>query len=160
MINTIQIVEDNNIQSDRFIITGSNDNNINLHRLSNGVFIGQFGQAKGWNIHDMTPYENAKPRFVRDWYLKLKAIMKSNKAKREAEEAKTQIAEDNIGSATASPTKLGKEDDQTHPEIPDDFSDKSINLQDEYENQLADEIEFSEDEEDEDGNGITLKGAA
>lgn len=86
VINTIQIVEDNNIQSDRFIITGSNDNNINLHRLSNGVFIGQFGQKNGWNIHDMSPYENVKPRFVRDWYLKLKAIMKANKAKRELEE--------------------------------------------------------------------------
>lgn len=40
VINTIQIVEDNNIKSGRFIITGSNDNNINLHRLENGVFIG------------------------------------------------------------------------------------------------------------------------
>lgn len=97
VINTIQIVEDNNIQSDRFIITGSNDNNINLHRLSNGVFIGQFGQKNGWNIHDMSPYENAKPRFVRDWYLKLKSIMKANKVKREAEEAKV-AAEEQIQS--------------------------------------------------------------
>lgn len=41
-INSIQIVE--YIKSDRFIITAANDNNINLHRLKNGVFIGQFGQ--------------------------------------------------------------------------------------------------------------------
>jgi len=40
LINTIQIVEEPNIKSDRFIITASSDNNINLHRLSNGVFIG------------------------------------------------------------------------------------------------------------------------
>ena len=56
VINSIQLVEDKNIKSDRFIITASNDNNINLHRLSNGVQVGQFGQAKGWNIHDMSPY--------------------------------------------------------------------------------------------------------
>lgn len=39
-INSIQIVEEKNIKTDRFIITAGNDNNINLHRLSNGVFIG------------------------------------------------------------------------------------------------------------------------
>jgi hypothetical protein len=33
----------------------------------------------------MTPYENVKPRFVREWYLKLKALMKANKAKKDAE---------------------------------------------------------------------------
>ena len=88
VINGIQIVEESNIKSDKFIITCSNDNNINLHRLSNGVFIGQFGQANGWNIHDISPYENRKPRFVREWYLKLKARMKANKDKKALEEAK------------------------------------------------------------------------
>jgi hypothetical protein len=59
----------------------------------------------------MTPYENAKPRYVRDWYLKLKAIMKSNKAKREAEEAKLAIEENGV-SPNASPVKaVGKEDE-------------------------------------------------
>lgn len=33
----------------------------------------------------MTPYDNVKPRFVREWYLKLKQRMKALKAKREAE---------------------------------------------------------------------------
>ena len=80
VINNIQIVEESNIKSDRFIITSSNDNNFNRHRLSNGVFIGQFAQANGWNIHDMTPYENKKPRYVREWYLKLKAKMKAKNA--------------------------------------------------------------------------------
>ena len=81
-INSIQIVEEKNIKTDRFFITASNDNNINLHRLSNGVFIGQFGQANGWNIHDISPYEKRKPRFVREWYLRLKARMKELRAKK------------------------------------------------------------------------------
>ena len=133
VINTINIVEDNNIQSGRFIITGSNDNNIKLHRLENGVCIGQFGQSKGWNIHDMSPYENVKPRYVRDWYLKLKSIMKANKVKKESEEAKKAL-EENVGSTNGSPVKAaGKEDEQPPTEVPDDFSDKSINYQDEYE---------------------------
>ena len=76
LINTICIVEEANIKTDRFIITASNDCNINLHRLSNGVFIGQFGQHAPWNIHDLSQYENRKPRYVRDWYLKLKSKMK------------------------------------------------------------------------------------
>lgn len=46
LINTIQIVEHKDIKSDRFIITASQDSNINLHRLSNGVFIGQFGKPE------------------------------------------------------------------------------------------------------------------
>lgn len=78
-------MDEKNIKSDRFIITASNDNNINMHRLSNGVFIGQFGQARGWNIHDMSPYEKVKPRYVREWYLKLKALKKLNKEKQLAE---------------------------------------------------------------------------
>lgn len=88
VINGIQIVEESNIKTDKFIITCSNDNNINLHRLSNGVFIGQFGQSNGWNIHDMSPYEKRKPRYVREWYLKLKARMKANKDKKVNEEVK------------------------------------------------------------------------
>ena len=92
-INSIQIVEEKNIKSDRFIITASNDNNINLHRLSNGVLIGQFGQANGWNIHDMSPYENKKPRYVREWYLKLKARMKQIRAQKEEGESPSKLTE-------------------------------------------------------------------
>ena len=77
-INTISIVEE--FKHERFIITAANDNNINLHRLRDGVLIGQFGQANAWNIHDMTPYSNKKPRYVREWYLKLKQRMKQLKA--------------------------------------------------------------------------------
>jgi WD40 repeat protein len=80
-INSIQIVEEKNIKTDRFIITAATDNNIHLHRLSNGVFIGQFGQAHAWNIHDISAFEKRKPRYVREWYLRLKARMKELRAK-------------------------------------------------------------------------------
>lgn len=43
VINTIQIMENTNVSPEKFIITASNDNNINLHRLKTGVLIGQFG---------------------------------------------------------------------------------------------------------------------
>jgi len=112
--------------------------------LHNGVYIGQFGQG-GWNIHDMSPYENRKPRYVRDWYLKLRTLMKANKLKRDEEEAEE-----------ASPGKTTKAEEPDHG---DDISDKSLDYQEKWDNDLADEIEFSEEEE-EDDNGITLKGAA
>jgi hypothetical protein len=74
-INTIQIVDEKNIK-DQFIITAGNDCDIKLHKLSNGVLIGRFGQSAAWNIHDVSAFDNKKPRFVREWYLKLKAKMK------------------------------------------------------------------------------------
>ena len=87
LINTIQIVEHENIKEDRFIITASQDNNINLHRLSNGVFIGQFGKpenplksSKCWDIHDMSKYAHRKPRYVREWYVILKLMFMRKQA--------------------------------------------------------------------------------
>ena len=79
-INTIQIVEEKTIKSGRFIITASQDNNINLFQLETGVFIGSFG-THSWNIHDMEPYKHKRPRYVREWYLKLRARMKKIIAK-------------------------------------------------------------------------------
>ena len=52
---------------DLFVLTASSDWDILLHRLSNGVKIGQFAQDNLWNIYDMTPYENIRPNYVRDW---------------------------------------------------------------------------------------------
>lgn len=69
MINSIQLCEA--FAADKFIISASNDHNIHLHRLSNGVFIGQFGQESMWNIHDISAFEKRRPKFVRDWYLKV-----------------------------------------------------------------------------------------
>jgi len=53
--------------------------------------------------------------------------MKANKVKKESEEAKKAL-EENVGSTNGSPVKAaGKEDEQPPTEVPDDFSDKSIN---------------------------------
>jgi hypothetical protein len=51
-----------------------------LFQLETGVFIGSFG-THNWNIHDMEPYKNKKPRYVREWYLKLRQRMKTIIAK-------------------------------------------------------------------------------
>ena len=56
---------------DVFVLTAGADWDILLHRLSNGVKIGQFAQDNLWNIYDMSPYENIRPNYVREW-LKLK----------------------------------------------------------------------------------------
>ena len=59
-----------------------------MHRLDTGVKIGQFG--KGWDIHDMSPYENRKPRYVRAWYLMLKARMAEIREKASRQRQKQQ----------------------------------------------------------------------
>lgn len=52
---------------DSFVLTASQDWDILLHRLSNGVRIGQFAQDDLWNIKDMYPYQGVRPRYVREW---------------------------------------------------------------------------------------------
>ena len=69
-INTIQLCEA--FEDDIYIITASNDHNIHLHRLSNGVFIGQFGADAQWNIHDLTAFDRRRPNYVRTWYQKVR----------------------------------------------------------------------------------------
>ena len=68
--------------------------NINLHILETGVFIGSFG-TNSWNIHDMEPYKNKKPRYVREWYIKLrermKKILKKNAEQAAAPKAKKRV---------------------------------------------------------------------
>ena len=59
---------------DCFVLTAGQDWDILLHRLSNGVRIGQFAQDDLWNIYDMTPYEKVRPKYVREWL----AIKKKN----------------------------------------------------------------------------------
>jgi len=66
IINSISLVE--SFPSDIFIISASSDCNILLHRLSNGVKIGQLGQEPLWNIHDMERYANIRPYYVREWF--------------------------------------------------------------------------------------------
>jgi hypothetical protein len=48
--------------------------------LKDGVFIGQFGSAAGWNLKDMSIYDNKKPRYVREWYIKLRKRMRELKS--------------------------------------------------------------------------------
>ena len=67
IINSIQLCE-SFACSDIFVISSSGDCNIMLHRLSNGVRIGQLGQEKYWNIYDMTPFERIRPRYVQEWF--------------------------------------------------------------------------------------------
>lgn len=54
---------------DLFVLSCSKDCNILLHRLSNGVKIGQFGQDAFWNIFDMSQYDPkvVRPNYVREW---------------------------------------------------------------------------------------------
>lgn len=52
---------------DVFVLTASQDQDILLHRLSNGVKIGQFAQDEPWNIYDMTPYDKIRPNYVQFW---------------------------------------------------------------------------------------------
>jgi hypothetical protein len=43
-----------------------------MHRLSNGVKIGQFAQEQPWNIFDMSAYDGVRPNFVREWLVQKK----------------------------------------------------------------------------------------
>ena len=58
---------------DSFVLSAGQDWDILLHRLSNGVRIGQFAQDELWNIYDMTQYDKIKPRYVREWLKEKKA---------------------------------------------------------------------------------------
>ena len=161
MINSIQLVEHDNIHSDSFIITASNDNNINLHRLSNGVFVGQFGQAKAWNIHDMSPYEGRKPRYVREWYLKLKAKMKTNKDKKANEEQKAkELAEGQVAAAKGGAMANAADDNGAPVSSEESEGERPGREQSEYEDMLADQIDFTDEEDVEEEGGITIKNAA
>jgi len=63
-VNSLGIVQ--KFKSDRFVISASADNNILLHRISNGVKVGQFSQDKQWRIDDMSRH-NGKANIVREW---------------------------------------------------------------------------------------------
>lgn len=56
---------------DVFILTAGQDWDVLLHRLSNGVKIGQFGQDELWNIYDMSAFDKVRPNYYNEW-LKLK----------------------------------------------------------------------------------------
>jgi len=59
-------------EKEKFIVSSSNDHNIQLTRFIDGVQIGQFGQDSMWNIHDLSAFNNRLPRYTRSWMQKLK----------------------------------------------------------------------------------------
>jgi len=68
-INTIQLAEAfADDTGEIFVISASDDCNILIHRLSNGVKIGQLGQEKLWDIYNMSPYSGQKPNYVASWF--------------------------------------------------------------------------------------------
>ena len=160
MINTIKIAEEK--VPEKFIVSASNDNNIHLHRLINGVYIGYFGQKPGWNINDMSPYEKRKPRYVRDWYLKLKAKMKAIRAKREQEDKilmdvaqEAKLGSMMKGASTNKSLKMDAKTLMSSMKMSNDHSPLGSDEeeqypygkeQDDYENFLADNMDFSDDE--------------
>lgn len=89
LINQLSVVEaSDGIIHQRLVISASNDCNINLHRLDDGVKIGQFGQAHPWNLKDMSQYDGKKPSYVRQWYLRLRELRKKRIADQEEESKK------------------------------------------------------------------------
>lgn len=60
IINSIAVAELKDCK-DKFIITASDDRNINLHRFD-GIYIGQFGQDEEWNIHKTHKLDNRRKR--------------------------------------------------------------------------------------------------
>ena len=159
MINQISVVEVfDNVISERLIISASHDCNINLHRLKDGVKLGQFGQSQAWNLKDMSAYDKKRPNYVRQWYLRLRSRMKELAVARERREA----AEEAKGSEAGSPTKLEKaaasiqqlgkqvaEEEAILKEMADDDAMEPRDrlpqeLQDDW---LAENIDFSDEED-------------
>lgn len=162
MINQISVVEEfDSVISERLIISASHDCNINLHRLKDGVKIGQFGQSTAWNLKDMSLYDKKRPNYVRQWYLRLRSRMKELKAAREKKQAEEE-AKLNEGATSA--TKLEKAamniqnfgknieaEEAAIKELEDDeyaMDEEHERLpQDLHDDWLADNIDFSDEED-------------
>lgn len=150
------------------------------------MFIGQFNKpenpgksTKCWNIHDMSKYKHRKPRYVREWYLRLKKKFKKLNLKNQAvaEEENAGQTQEAGGSAekarrdTVDPSAIasGKgigidaadqikdasyEDDQGAQQDSDNAND----LQEQYYEELINKMEFSESEDENDPH--LIKNAA
>lgn len=167
------------------------DCNINLHRLSDGVFVGQFNKpenpgksTKCWNIHDMSKYAHRRPRYVREWYLKLKKKFKPLKPKTDEEAEQDASKPDHGGSAEKAKRdtmsdpnvvygsgpamkalaeaegKIFKQIDATYEEDPtmQDDMEEVNDLQEDYYRELAKDMNFSESEDEDDKH--LIKNAA
>lgn len=125
----------------------------------------------------MSPYANKKPRFVREWYLKLKARLKEIKAKMDEEEqARLQVLEqEDVGIQQKTSIKYSNAQKPKKEEAPllmktekhgdGDFDqplayfDGEDDDQQNWEDELAQQIEFSDDEDPENENGMGMKNA-
>lgn len=66
-INSLSVVDNPKVSTERFVVSASTDNNILLHRITSGVRIGQFNQEKLWKIKTMGEFDNKRPNLVSDW---------------------------------------------------------------------------------------------
>lgn len=132
----------------------------------------------------MTPYQNRKPRYVREWYLKLKIRMKEIKSKRNANEAAqlqiNDLEEPNpsakvatlkmttqkLQSSSTKPTekeppiimKKEKQGDGDFDE-PLPYFEGEEDEQQNWDDELCEQLEFSDDETTEKDNSVTIKSA-
>ena len=144
-INEIKIAEcHEKVITQTLIISCSDDCNINLHRLEDGVFIGQFGSPNPWNLKDMSIYDKKKPRYVRQWYIDLRKKMRERKAAKEEEEKREKEEEDEyIKEAKKKGMDIRKDEFDEPSEEEDNIDDPQA----EWNNYLADNIDFSDEEE-------------
>jgi len=136
VINGIQTVEA--FAADKFIISCSNDHNINLHRLSTGQLVGQFGNDRPWDIHDLSKTDLKRPKYVRSWYLKKKKEMKEGEGSQEKKKKKVTIADDKYHSSSS------LEEAKSHSSEDDD----------------NDQLFMGSESSDSDSDPNTIKGAA
>ena len=117
----------------------------------------------------MSKFEHKKPRYVREWYLVLKARMKKRK-----EEMRAAADEILAAEADGKPTESGapskalasaitgvlKPGAELKDELLEEDEPPGRGEQSDYDDWLADNIEFSEDEEEDDDDGHLIKNAA
>jgi hypothetical protein len=112
----------------------------------------------------MTPYENRKPRYVREWYLRLKAKLKAKRRELEEKEIKKKMKEQMVinASKTVKGSKMTPKKDYgefSAERSQEDSLEGEGHEQSDYEDKLIEQMDFS-DEEEEEGGGITIKNIA
>ena len=107
----------------------------------------------------MKPYETKKPRYVREWYIKLRSRLKKIVAKFDTSLTKEEIQEQYAEKVEQKKTKAPKRRIKGDPNLSISSYDEPSedgNEQSDYDDKLAMEIEFSSEDEEELG-GITVK---
>ena len=105
----------------------------------------------------MEPYKHKKPRYVREWYIKLRQRLKKIMGKEGLKRTKDEIlGELEQKKAEKTPKKRIKGDPALSLSSYDEPSGEDGNEQSDYDDKLAMEIDFSSEDEEELG-GITVK---